>query len=120
MERVPCLDWRDSSHFDHTRDLPCCLCGRPTPMRSHNAEPVHKVCAETWNAACPQEPRRYTVPTKDKPEQHDVGTWRFHNDGSITTDRVPILGQVITTNSLPSGPREIEGSRQEQRELFAA
>lgn len=119
MERFPCLDWSDSRHFDRTQDRPCCLCGRPTPMRSHAQEPVHKVCAEAWNAACPGEPRRYTVATRDKPEQHDVGTWRFHNDGPVTDQRAPILGQVITTNAL-SGPRQIESPRQGQRGLFAA
>ncbi|MFH8620572.1 hypothetical protein ACH4A8_01490 [Streptomyces vietnamensis] len=76
------------------------------------------MCAETWNAAHPGEPRRYTRPAKDRP-QYDVGTWRFHNDGPVTDTRAPILGQVITTNAL-RGPREIEGPRQEQRGLFAA
>ncbi|MFI1973711.1 hypothetical protein [Streptomyces wedmorensis] len=117
MERVPCLDWGDSAHFDHTRDRPCCLCGRPTPMRSHAAEPVHKVCAEAWNAAHPGEPRRHSKPVKDRP-QYDVGTWRFHNDGPVTDVRAPILGHTITTNSLRSATRAIQGP--EQHGLFAA
>ncbi|MFB6840953.1 hypothetical protein [Streptomyces sp. NPDC056361] len=117
MEQVPYLDWGDSRHFDHTQDRPCSLCGRPTPLRSHAGEPVHKVCAEAWNAACPGEPRRYTVPTKLKPQQHDVGTWRFHNDGPVTDQRVPILGQVITTNTLPG---HLTASEQRQGGLFAA
>ncbi|SCF79633.1 hypothetical protein [Streptomyces sp. Ncost-T10-10d] len=50
---MPLLDWRDSRHFDPHRDLPCVLCRRPTPMRSHDREPVHKVCAEAW---CDQHP----------------------------------------------------------------
>ncbi|MFJ6493522.1 hypothetical protein [Streptomyces californicus] len=45
------LDWRDGSHFDRWQDHPCTLCGRPTPMRSHTGEPVHKSCAEAWIAA---------------------------------------------------------------------
>ncbi|MFD0066711.1 hypothetical protein [Streptomyces sp. NPDC056690] len=40
------LDWRDARHFDATRDLPCALCGRSALMRSHDREPVRKVCAE--------------------------------------------------------------------------
>ncbi|MGW5776058.1 hypothetical protein [Streptomyces sp. NPDC003863] len=118
MDRVPCLDWGDSSHFDRTRDLPCCLCGRPTPMRSHNAEAVHKVCAENWNAAHPHEARRYTVPTKAKPEQHDVGTWRFHNDGLTTDQRMRVLTPV-TTHSPPPGVVDID-IEPGQRGLFAA
>ncbi|MGW3873582.1 hypothetical protein ACWEC4_22595 [Streptomyces sp. NPDC005055] len=47
------LDWRDNRHFDPHRNVPCVLCGRPTPMRSHDREPVHKVCAEDW---CDQNP----------------------------------------------------------------
>lgn len=49
------LDWRDSSHF--RRDAPCVLCRKPTPLRSHDGEPVHKVCAEAWNAEHPGETR---------------------------------------------------------------
>lgn len=33
------------------------LCGRPTPLRSHQGESVHKTCAETWNAEHPFEVR---------------------------------------------------------------
>jgi hypothetical protein len=43
------LDWQD---------LPCELCGKPTPMRSHSGEPAHKACAESWIAANPTEARR--------------------------------------------------------------
>ncbi|MFE7596298.1 hypothetical protein [Streptomyces sp. NPDC057494] len=91
----PLLDWGDARHYDHTRNLPCCLCGRPTPMRSHSNEPVHKVCAEDWNATHPNETRRYTRPAPDRP-QHDVGTWRFHNDGPVTDQRVTVLAPVTT------------------------
>jgi hypothetical protein len=52
------LDWRDSQHFDRWQDRPCALCGQPTPMRSHDGEPVHKACAEDWIAANPTEARR--------------------------------------------------------------
>ncbi|MFE0651801.1 hypothetical protein ACFVZH_24745 [Streptomyces sp. NPDC059534] len=90
------LDWGDARHFDHTQGRPCCLCGRSTPMQSHAGEVVHKVCAEDWNAARTDEPRRYTVATKAKPQQHDVGTWRFHNDGPTTDQRVTILAPVAT------------------------
>ncbi|MFZ4296899.1 hypothetical protein ACOZE3_03100 [Streptomyces cinereoruber] len=116
MEQVPYLDWGDSRHFDHTQDRPCCLCGRPTPLRSHAGEPVHKVCAEAWNAAHPGEARRYSKPVKDRPQQ-DIGTWRFHNDGPVTDQRVPVLGQVITTNALPG---RLTASEQRQGGLFAA
>ncbi|MFI8194700.1 hypothetical protein ACIF8T_39385 [Streptomyces sp. NPDC085946] len=51
------LDWRDARHFDRWQDLPYVLCQRPTPMRSHHGEPVHKACAETWIAANPTEAR---------------------------------------------------------------
>ncbi|MFJ8351494.1 hypothetical protein ACIQ9J_35105 [Streptomyces sp. NPDC094153] len=51
------LDWRDGRHFDHRGNRPCVLCGRPTPMRSHYGEPVHKTCAEDWIAAHPTEAR---------------------------------------------------------------
>jgi hypothetical protein len=52
------LDWRDARHFDRWQDLPCALCGKPTPMRSHDGEPAHKSCAESWIAANPTEARR--------------------------------------------------------------
>ncbi len=42
------LDWRAGFHF--RSDTPCVLCSKPTPLRSHDGEPVHKVCAELWNA----------------------------------------------------------------------
>ncbi|MEU0034675.1 hypothetical protein [Streptomyces sp. NPDC006333] len=51
------LDWRDGRHFDRWQDLPCVLCERPTPMRSHYGEPVHKICAEEWITAHPTEAR---------------------------------------------------------------
>ncbi|MEV8311889.1 hypothetical protein AB0P36_32325 [Streptomyces flavidovirens] len=51
------LVWRDSSHFNRWEDAPCVLCDRPTPLRSHKGEAVHKVCAEDWNAAHPTEVR---------------------------------------------------------------
>ncbi|MFB6526283.1 hypothetical protein [Streptomyces sp. NPDC056399] len=114
---TPLLDWGDAQHFDHTRDRPCCLCGKPTPMRSHAGEPVHKVCAENWNAAHPGEPRRYTRPVPDRP-QHDVGTWRFHNDGPITDQRMTVLAPVTTTDSPPAVVDiDVEPG---QRGLFAA
>ncbi|OSZ61302.1 hypothetical protein OQI_06235 [Streptomyces pharetrae CZA14] len=52
------LVWRDGQHFDRWQDLPCTLCGQPTPMRSHSGEPVHKACAEDWLTANPVEARR--------------------------------------------------------------
>ncbi|MFB7598364.1 hypothetical protein [Streptomyces sp. NPDC056160] len=51
------LDWRDAHHFDHRQERPCVLCGRPTAMRSHHGEPVHKTCAENWLTAHPAEAR---------------------------------------------------------------
>lgn len=87
MDAIPYLNWGDARHFDRFQDRPCCLCGKPTPMRSHADEPVHKVCAEEWNATHPGEARLYTLPDKHRPDrpQHDVGTWRFHNDGPTTS-----------------------------------
>ncbi|HWU10545.1 MAG TPA: hypothetical protein VN520_29985 [Streptomyces sp.] len=46
------LDWRDALHF--RRDAPC---RKPTPLRSHTGEAVHKICAENWNAQHPGETR---------------------------------------------------------------
>ncbi|MFF2951801.1 hypothetical protein ACFVVU_10740 [Kitasatospora sp. NPDC057965] len=40
------LDWRDASHYDRTRTLPCRWCGKPTPLRDDQRKPSHKVCAE--------------------------------------------------------------------------
>ncbi|MFJ4569011.1 hypothetical protein ACIP4U_36235 [Streptomyces caelestis] len=64
------LEWRDARHFDRWKDLPCVLCGRPTPMRSHSEEPVHKACAESWITANPVEARlgRFASDTKPKPK----------------------------------------------------
>ncbi|MEV6245241.1 hypothetical protein AB0M38_03425 [Streptomyces sp. NPDC051742] len=114
----PLLDWGDATHFDPARNRACHLCGRPTPMRSHAGEPAHKVCAEAWNATHPDEARRYTVPTKARPVQHDAGTWRFHNDGPVTDKRLPLLGRVIPTDP-PPAVVDIDVER-EQRGLFAA
>ncbi|GHD52211.1 hypothetical protein [Streptomyces galbus] len=52
------LVWRDGRHFDRWQDLPCVLCDKPTPMRSHAGEAVHKACAEDWLTAHPSEARR--------------------------------------------------------------
>jgi hypothetical protein len=43
------LDWRDSKHWSTTED-DCVICDRPTNLRSDRGKPVHKVCAEDWNA----------------------------------------------------------------------
>ncbi|BAU83856.1 hypothetical protein SLA_2940 [Streptomyces laurentii] len=55
-------------------------------MRSHAGEPVHKVCAEQWNADHPDAPRLYRPPDKADPTrpQRDIGTTRFHSDGPST------------------------------------
>ncbi|MGW4442305.1 hypothetical protein [Streptomyces sp. NPDC004682] len=65
------LDWRAHRHFDAGGDRPCCLCGIPTPLRSHRGEPVHKVCAEAWNDTTPTAPRHIR-------DGYDRGTERFH------------------------------------------
>ncbi|MEU6028439.1 hypothetical protein ABZ825_15630 [Streptomyces tauricus] len=39
------LNWNSGEHFDHGGDCPCTQCGKPTPLRSHDGEPVHKVFA---------------------------------------------------------------------------
>jgi hypothetical protein len=71
---VSLLNWRSGHHFDHSDDLPACTqCGITTAMRSHQGEPVHKVCAEGWNEANPAAPR-YTH------QGRDLGTERFHSD----------------------------------------
>ncbi|MEU5215119.1 hypothetical protein AB0G79_02830 [Streptomyces sp. NPDC020807] len=67
------LNWNSSQHYDHSGDCACTQCGKPTPLRAHSGEPVHKVCAETWNDNNPQAPR---VTHK----KHDLGTTRFHSD----------------------------------------
>ncbi|MFF7189626.1 hypothetical protein ACFZAR_31335 [Streptomyces sp. NPDC008222] len=51
------LDWRDAQHFDRWQMRPCALCDKPTPMRSHYGEPVHKACAEDRIAVNPTEAR---------------------------------------------------------------
>lgn len=65
------LDWGDGRHFDHQRNQPCVLCDKPTPMRSHAEEPVHKVCAETWIAAHPVEARlgRFASDARTQPKK---------------------------------------------------
>ncbi|MFD7631744.1 hypothetical protein ACFV7Q_38050 [Streptomyces sp. NPDC059851] len=47
------------------------LCDKPTPMRSHAGEPVHKACAEDWIAANPVEARlgRFASGTQSKSGQ---------------------------------------------------
>ncbi|MFF0486766.1 hypothetical protein [Streptomyces sp. NPDC004435] len=61
---VRLLDWRDGRHFG--QPAPCVLCGTTTPLRSHAQEPVHKVCAELWNAAHPGESRFVSDPPKGR------------------------------------------------------
>ncbi|AXE27898.1 hypothetical protein C0216_30800 (plasmid) [Streptomyces globosus] len=65
------LEWRDSQHFDRWQDRPCVLCDKPTPMRSHAGEPVHKACAVYWIAANPVEARlgRFASDTQSKSSQ---------------------------------------------------
>ncbi|MER5227122.1 hypothetical protein [Streptomyces flaveus] len=67
------LDWRDSRHFDRWQDLPCALCGRDTPMRSHHGEPVHKTCAEDWVTAHPVKARegRFASDVQPKRKRDD-------------------------------------------------
>ncbi len=67
------LQWRDSQHFDRWQDRPCVLCDRPTPLRSHYGEPVHKACAENWIAANPVEARLGRFAS-------DIQTSRRHDD----------------------------------------
>ncbi|MGA5364177.1 hypothetical protein [Streptomyces purpurascens] len=69
------LDWRDNQHFDRWQDSPCALCSKPTPMRSHSGEPVHKACAEDWITANPVEARlgRFASDAKPKPKSKGQG-----------------------------------------------
>jgi hypothetical protein len=61
------LVWRWGEHFDHFENLPCILCRRPTPLRSHADEPVHKVCAELWISRYPDSKRFHSDPQPTKP-----------------------------------------------------
>ncbi|MFF1356957.1 hypothetical protein [Streptomyces sp. NPDC058297] len=87
---VRLLNWRDAQHFDRFEDLPCTLCGKFTPMRSHGDEAVHKVCAERWNATHPEAPRYQDA-------KRDLGTRRFHDD-------LPKPGKKATVHQLPERP----------------
>ncbi|SFD74195.1 hypothetical protein [Streptomyces aidingensis] len=64
----PLLVWRDPRHFDHRGDRPCALCGTPTPLRSHQGEPAHKVCAEAWLADHPDS-TRFVSDTPTRPQR---------------------------------------------------
>jgi hypothetical protein len=70
---VGLLNWTSGQHFDHGENCSCTQCGKPTPMRSHAGEPVHKVCAEDWNDRNPGAPRY-------EHNGHDLGTTRYHSD----------------------------------------
>ncbi|GAB3127444.1 hypothetical protein GCM10027160_52110 [Streptomyces calidiresistens] len=59
---APLLTWRDPRHYDHRGDRPCVLCGRPTPLRSHQGEPAHKACAERWAGDHPGDTRFVSDP----------------------------------------------------------
>ncbi|WP_042403187.1 hypothetical protein [Streptacidiphilus carbonis] len=63
------LVWRLGEHFDHFNDLPCFLCRRPTPLRSHTDEPAHKVCAEQWQRLNPHS-RRFRSDATEKKSRH--------------------------------------------------
>ncbi|MEW2571369.1 hypothetical protein [Streptomyces sp. NPDC047070] len=67
------LNWRSGDHFEHGENCPCTQCGKPTPLRSHAGEPVHKVCAEDWNDRNPSAPRF-------EHKGRDLGSRRFHSD----------------------------------------
>ncbi|CAL9513086.1 hypothetical protein SUDANB174_03663 [Streptomyces sp. enrichment culture] len=73
MSVVGLLNWNSGQHYDHAGDCPCTQCGKPTPLRSHAGEPVHKVCAEDWNDRNPNAPRH-------EHDGRDLGTSRFHSD----------------------------------------
>ncbi|MFI6881133.1 hypothetical protein ACIBL6_47585 [Streptomyces sp. NPDC050400] len=64
------LDWHDSWHWHYER--PCVLCHRPTHLRSHDREPVHKVCAEQWISDHPVDSRagRFVSDVPRKPRQN--------------------------------------------------
>ncbi|WP_316771742.1 hypothetical protein [Streptomyces sasae] len=66
------LNWNSSVHYEPW-DKPCTQCERPTPLRSHNGEAVHKVCAEEWNDSNPGAPRFVH-------NGRDLGTTQFHSD----------------------------------------
>ncbi|MFE4775253.1 hypothetical protein [Streptomyces sp. NPDC056713] len=67
------LNWSSGDHFDHSGDCACSQCGKPTPMRSHDGEAVHKVCAEDWNDRNPSASRH-------QHEGRALGTSRYHSD----------------------------------------
>ncbi|KAB2977472.1 hypothetical protein F8R89_01135 [Streptomyces sp. SS1-1] len=67
------LDWRHHLHYQWP--APCVLCRRPTPLRSHDGEAAHKVCAEQWITAHNTEALRThrfvsDRRTTSKPNQH--------------------------------------------------
>ncbi|MFB8136370.1 hypothetical protein [Streptomyces mirabilis] len=102
---VRLLIWRDALHFDRFEDLPCVLCGKRTPMRSHADEPVHKVCAEQWNHTHP-DAARYRAGVRD------LGTRRFHDDAPSPSKQTTVrhlpqrLAPEVLTFHLPSPERE--------------
>ncbi|MFE2486132.1 hypothetical protein ACFXGR_23100 [Streptomyces mirabilis] len=87
---VRLLVWREALHFDRFEDLLCVLCHKPTPMRSHADEPVHKVCAEQWNHTHPDAARH-------RAGARDLGTRRFHDDA-------PTPSKQASVRHLPQRP----------------
>ncbi|QQM47338.1 hypothetical protein [Streptomyces liliifuscus] len=94
-DAVRLLVWRDALHFDRFEDLPCALCGKPTPMRSHTDEPVHKVCAEQWN-------HTHSGALRHVAGTRDLGTRRFHDDVPTASKQTAVrhLSQRPTPESL--------------------
>jgi len=75
---VQLLDWRHYSHFGPP--APGVLCGTTTPLGSHAEVPVHKVCAELWNARHSGESRFVLRPAQglqdNRPRLTCTSTWR--------------------------------------------
>jgi hypothetical protein len=86
---VGLLDWRDARHFDRTGDRPCVLCHKPTPLRSHDGEAVHKVCAELWMNTHPDATRFHS--DDDTPPAQPAGTGRHRRAPSSPRTGRPAL-----------------------------
>jgi hypothetical protein len=55
---VSVLDWRDSTHWNGRRRVPCVHCGKPALLVDDKMRPSHKKCVEAALAALPEEPSR--------------------------------------------------------------
>jgi hypothetical protein len=52
------IDWSDSYHYGHGKQLPCIHCKRPSYLLDDAGRPAHKICAETALAKLLKNPER--------------------------------------------------------------